>query len=61
MKKIGNEELWTNPDPLAIWEEEKKLIGTRRELVLKAIWSKAQDGDLSFIMILERLGSLESK
>ena len=37
------------------------VLGTRRELVLKAIWDKAQDGKLEFIMILERLGCLESK
>jgi hypothetical protein len=61
LKEIGNEEIWTNPDPLEIWDEEKKLIGTRRELVLSAIWSKAEGGDLAFIMILERLGCLESK
>ena len=35
------------------------VLGTRRELVLKGIWDKAQDGKLEFIMILERLGCLD--
>ena len=64
LKEIGNEEIWRKihkDDDFGFPEYEDVLLGTRRELVLKAIWSKAQDGDLAFIMILERLGSLESK
>ena len=62
LKKIGNEEIWISRlknDDFIYPEYEDVLLGTRRELVLKAIWDKAQDGDLAFIMILERLGSLD--
>ena len=64
LKKIGDEELWRKiqkDDGFGFPEHEDVLLGTRRELVLKAIWRKAQDGDLAFIIILDRLGSLKSK
>ena len=64
LKEIGNEEIWSKiqkDDGFGFPEYEDVLLGTRRELVLKAMWRQAQDGDLAFIMILDRLGSLESK
>ena len=36
-----------------------RLIGTKREMVHRKIWDKAQEGDMQCIMILERLGCLD--
>ena len=60
LNEIGDEEIWT-PEPEFSFDEPSKLIGTRRDIVLIKIWEKAQEGDMQYIMILERLGCLDEK
>ncbi len=47
LNNIGDEEVWKNPDWLT--KEEKRLLGTRRELVLKQIWDNAMEKNIKFI------------
>ena len=51
LKELGSEDVWHE------WNNAN--LGTRRELVLQAIWDKAQDGSFQAIELLEKLGCLD--
>ena len=55
--KIGDIELWGGGDE--IFGIPNRLIGTKRDMVHRKIWEKAEGGDMQCIMILERLGCLD--
>ena len=57
LRKIGDEEVYfENIDDIINGTDASSK--TKRELVLRAIWSNAIDGDFKAIELLERLGCL---
>lgn len=57
--KLSNELKMLGGEDVISGEWDSTILGTRRELVLNAIWDKAQEGDFKAIELLERLGCLE--